>query len=82
MVKLLFFHFRVTNSRLRNKKLHLALLTRWAHFYFVTFELRTLKLITEKISLIIVASKWHGLPHLLRFLYLACFVVSTYVIFL
>ena len=29
MVKLLFFCFRVTNSRLKNKKFRLELLTRW-----------------------------------------------------
>ena len=33
MVKLLFFCFRVTNSRL-NKKFYLDLLTRWVNFYF------------------------------------------------
>ena len=29
MVKLLFFRFRVTNSRLKNEKFHFELLTRW-----------------------------------------------------
>ena len=41
MVKLLFFLFRVTNARLKNKKLHFELLTQWMEFYFLAFELRT-----------------------------------------
>ena len=41
LVKLLYFRFRATNSRLKNKKLHFESLTRWLHFYFLTFELRT-----------------------------------------
>ena len=40
MIKLLFFHFQVTNSRLKNKKLHFGLRTRWVHFYFLNFESR------------------------------------------
>ena len=50
MVKLLLFRFRVTNLRLKNKKFHFELLTRWVHFYFLTFELRRWKLINEKNS--------------------------------
>ena len=38
MVKLLFFRFRVTNLRLKNKKFHFGLLTRWVNFYFLAFE--------------------------------------------
>ena len=34
MVKPLFFRFRATNSRLKNKKNHFELLTQWVHFYF------------------------------------------------
>ena len=34
MVKLLFFRFRVTNSRLKNKKIRFELLARWVHFVF------------------------------------------------
>ena len=34
MVKVSFFRFRVTNSRLKNKKLHLELLTRGCTFMF------------------------------------------------
>ena len=41
MVEILFFRFRVTNSRLKNKKFHVKLRTRWVSFYFLTFELRT-----------------------------------------
>ena len=37
MVKLLFFRFRVTNSQLKNKKIHFELLTQWVDFYFLTF---------------------------------------------
>ena len=33
MIKLLFFHFRVTNSKLKDKKIHFELLTRWVHFF-------------------------------------------------
>ena len=40
MVKLLFFRFRVTNSRLKNKKFHIELLTQWVRFYFLTFDER------------------------------------------
>ena len=41
MVKLLFFCFRVTYLRL--KKIHLELLTRKVHFYFLIFELQMRK---------------------------------------
>ena len=54
MVKLLFYHFRVTNSRIKNKNFHFELLTQsWKiksftssyqlglSFYFSTFELLT-----------------------------------------
>ena len=46
MVKLLFFRFRVINSRLKNKKLHFELLTRWLIFFH--FRVRNVKLINEK----------------------------------
>ena len=39
MVKLLFFCFCVTNSRLKNKKIHFELLTWWVRFYIPTFGL-------------------------------------------
>ena len=32
------FHFRVTNSKLKNKNLHFELLTRWLNFYFFRFR--------------------------------------------
>ena len=35
MVKLLIFRFRITNSKLKNKKFHFELLTRWVHFIFL-----------------------------------------------
>ena len=41
MVDLFLFHFRVTNSKLKKKKLHFELLTRWLNFYLYTFELLT-----------------------------------------
>ena len=40
-VKLLLFCFRVTKSRLVNKKFHFEFLTRWVNFCFLTFKLRT-----------------------------------------
>ena len=81
VVKLLFFRFRVTNSRFNNKKFHFELPTRWVHS-FSHFRVTSVKLIYEKNSLNITASKWHRLHHFITFffLYLACFVVSTYVI--
>ena len=52
-VELLFFYFRVTNSKLKNKKIHFQLLTRWLNFlyfsckiYQITFEITDWK--TEK----------------------------------
>ena len=54
MVKLLLFCFRVTNSKLRNKKIHFELLTRLVNFYIFTFELglglgsNKIDIITEK----------------------------------
>ena len=50
MVKLLFFRFGVTNSRLKNKKIHFELLNRWVHFH-CHFRVTNVKLINEKISL-------------------------------
>ena len=42
MVKLLlFFRFRVINSRLKDGKFHFELLTRLVNFNFLTFELQT-----------------------------------------
>ena len=38
MVKLLFFRFRVTNSRLKNKQFHFELLTGRVNFYFYKRE--------------------------------------------
>ena len=38
MVKLLFFCFRVTNSKLQNKNIHFELLTRSLNFYFLLTE--------------------------------------------
>ena len=32
MIKILFFRFRITISRLKNKKFYFKLLTRWAHY--------------------------------------------------
>ena len=32
MVELFLFHFRVTNSKLKNKKVHFELLIRWLTF--------------------------------------------------
>ena len=46
MVKLLFFRFRVTNTRFKIKKLHFELLTRW--LIFVHFRVTNVKLINEK----------------------------------
>ena len=38
LVKLLFFHFRVTNSNLKNKKFHFEQLTQQLNSYFSTIE--------------------------------------------
>ena len=38
MVKPLFFHFWVTNSKLKNKKFHFELLTQWVDFCFSTYK--------------------------------------------
>ena len=50
MVKLLFFHFQVTNLRLKNKKIHFELLAQWVNFYFFHFRVTNVKLINEKKS--------------------------------
>ena len=55
MVKLLFCCFRVTYSRLKNKKIHSELLTRWLDFSHI--RVMKVKLINEKNSLIITVSK-------------------------
>ena len=82
MVKLLFFRFRVTQSRLKNKKIHFDLLTRWVHFYFLTFELRTWSWKWKKfLKYYIFKMTWTPSFYYV-FLYLACFVASTYVIFI
>ena len=86
------FHFRVTKSKLKNKKLHFELLNQGQKIKKILFELlnsmgdfllshfpvTNVKLINEKNSLIIGVSKWHG--H--AFYYFFCFVLSTYVIFI
>ena len=41
MGKLLLFHFRVTNTKLKNGKFNFGLLTRWVNFILFTFELQT-----------------------------------------
>ena len=41
IVELFLFHFRVSNSKFKNKKFHFELVTQWVHFYFLIFELRT-----------------------------------------
>ena len=40
-VKLLLFFFRVTNSKLRNKRIQFELLSRWLDFYYFVLELWT-----------------------------------------
>ena len=81
VVKLLFFRFRVTNSRFKNKKFHFELPTRWVHS-FSHFRVTNVKLIYKKIPWILQLQNDIDSIILLRFffLYLACFVVSTYVI--
>ena len=82
MVKLLFFRFRVTNSRLKNEENSLQVTNSMGALLFSHFRVTNMKLIYEKNSLNITGLKWHGCVILLRFLYLVCFVVSTYVIFI
>ena len=67
MIKLFIFFLCFTNSRLKNKKFHFELLTRWVHFYFCNYLLRNVKLINEKNCFIIAVSKRHGLPHSIMF---------------
>ena len=67
MVKLLFFCFLVTNSKLNSKKFNFELLTWWVHFYFLIFWVLNEKLINKKNLLIIAVSKWHGLHHSIAF---------------
>ena len=38
-VELLFFYFRVTNSKLKNKKIHFQLLTRLLKFLYFNYEI-------------------------------------------
>ena len=50
---------------------------------FSHFRVTNVKLINEKNSVNITVPKWHGLCHSITFfLYLACFIVSTYMIFI
>ena len=51
MVKLLFFRFRVTNLRLKKKKVSLRVTNSMDAFLFSQFRARNLKLINEKHSL-------------------------------
>ena len=95
-MKLLFFYFWVINPTSKNENLHFELPTRnqkikklfritnsMDALLFSHLRVTIVKLINEQNSLNIIVSKWHGLDHSVRFfLYLACFVVSTYVIFI
>ena len=71
------FHFRVTNPKLKNKKLHFELLTRWfknkkfhsmGGLSFSHIWVTNVKLTNKKTYLIIAVSKLHGLPHSVMFL--------------
>ena len=76
MLIFLFFRFWVTTLRLKNKKFHFELLTRWVHFHF---RVKNVKLMYEKnnyYKMTCTALFYYV------FLYLACFVVGTYVIFI
>ena len=48
MVKILFFRFLVTNSRLKNKKFHFEVLTSMVALLFSHFRVTNVKLINEK----------------------------------
>ena len=51
MAGLFLFHFWVTNSRLKDKKLHFQLLTRWLNLLFFRFWATNSRLKTKKFSL-------------------------------
>ena len=57
MVKLLFFHFRVTKSSLKNKKKLLQVTNSMDVLLFSHFQVTNVNLINEKSSLIITVSK-------------------------
>ena len=51
MAGLFLFHFWVTNSKLKDKKLHFELLTRWLNLLFFRFWATNSRLKTKKFSL-------------------------------
>ena len=57
MVKLLFFRFQVTNSRLKNKKNSPRVTNKMGALLFPHFRVTNVKLINEKNSLNITVSK-------------------------
>ena len=63
MVKLLFFRFRVTNSRLKN----IGVTNSTGAFLFSHLRVTNVKLINEKNSLNNAVSNWHGLRHSITF---------------
>ena len=67
MVKLLFFRFRVTNSRLKNKKFHFELPTWWECTFIFSHSSCEREVDKWKNYLITAISKWHGLPHSIKF---------------
>ena len=82
MAILLFFSFRVTNSKLKKKKFHFELLTRCVHFYFLTFEYECeVDKLKKFFKYYNFRMTWTASFYYI-FLYLACFFVSTYVIFI
>ena len=82
MAKLLFFSFRVTNSKLKKKKFHFELLTWCVHFYFLTFEYECeVDKLKKFFKYYNFRMTWTASFYYI-FLYLACFFVSTYVIFI
>ena len=82
MVKLLFFCFRVTNSRLKSKKVYFEFLPRCMCFSFLTSsyerEVDKWKTFYRYYSF---KMTWNACFYYV-FLYLACFVVITYVMFI
>ena len=79
MVRLLFFRFRLTNLRLKNKKLHfekfhcIIIFSLSSYEYEVDNRKKFLKCCSFKMT-------WTASFYYV-FLYLACFVISTYAIF-
>ena len=57
MVKVLLFRLQVTNSKLKNKKIHFEILTQWLNFYFFHLRVTNSKLKSIKLHLKLLTRK-------------------------